>query len=285
MKRALTIAGVVLLVAVVVGALTFPTDALVRSVVKQIPFPLGTQFQFAAAHLRPNGLRLEDVPVARPGGAAVFDALSLRFQPSLWGVWRDGSGRPWTIAAETCQGTIELNIGETPPGTPIVARLRNVELATCLPYAFPKVEAYGRVEGDFDVELGPAGSPTASKGTLALTSASWTPGGPLEDDALRIDTGSLAWRLANNRIEITKIAASGKDFQATGSGIIQIVSPVEFSPVDIRLEVTPGETMPPTLRRYFDAIPGGAPTGQGTRTFNLQGPLWNARLVGPPGRE
>jgi type II secretion system protein N len=284
-KRFLTIAGVVLLVAVVVGALTFPTDALVRSVVQQIPFPVGTQFEFASARLRPNGLRLEDVHVTRLGGAAVFDALSLRFQPSLWGVWRDGSGRPLTIAAETCQGTIELNVGETPPGTPIVVTLRNVELATCLPYAFPKVEAYGRLEGDFDVELGPAGAATASKGTLALTSASWTPGGPLEDDAIRIDTGGLTWRWASNRVEFTKIAASGKDFQATGSGIIRIVSPVDDSPVDIRLEVTPGETMPPTLRQYFDGIPGGAPTEQGTRTFNLQGQLRSPRLVGPPGRE
>jgi type II secretion system protein N len=283
-KRGLTIAGVVLLVAVVVGALTFPTDALVRSVVRQIPFPAGTQFQFAGAHLRPNGLRLEDVHILRPDGPAVFDALSLRLQPSLWGVWRDGSGRPWTIAAETCQGTIELNVGETPPGTPIVVTLRNVELATCLAYALPEVDAYGRLEGDFDVELGPAGAATASKGTLALTSASWTPGGPLEDDALRIDTGNLAWRWANNRIEITRIAAFGKDFQATGSGIIRIMSPVDDSPVDIRLEVTPGETMPPTLRQYFDGIPGGAPTEQGTRTFNLQGQLRSPRLVGPPGR-
>ena len=41
MKRVATIAGVVLLVAVVAGALTFPTDTIVRSIVQQLPLPLG----------------------------------------------------------------------------------------------------------------------------------------------------------------------------------------------------------------------------------------------------
>jgi type II secretion system protein N len=283
-KRVLTIGGVVLIVAVVVGALTFPTDALVRSILQQMPFPFGTQVHFAGAHLRPNGLRLDDVHVVRAGGIAAFDALSLRLRPSLWGIWRGGGGHPWAIAAETCQGTIELRTGAAPAGSPIAVTLRNVELATCLPYAFPQVEAYGRIDGEFDVELADTGGATASKGALTLTSASWTPGGPFEDTAFRADTGGLTWRFANGRVEFTKIAASSKDFQATGSGIIRIVAPIEDSPMDIRFEVTPGATMPEIPRRYFDALQGSAPTAQGTRTFTIQGPLRDARLVGPPGR-
>ena len=285
MKRVLTIAGVVLLVAVLVTAMTFPTDTIVRGMVRNIPLPNGLQIQFAHAYLRPNGLRLENVHVVRPDGTSAFDALSLRVQPSLWGFWRDGSGRPVTIAADTCQGTVDLTIGEKPPGTPLVMTLRNVELAACLPYAFPQVEAYGRLNGELEFERGATGTTTASKGSLTLTSASWTPGGPLEDDALRADTGGLTWRLANNRLEFTQIAASSDDFQATGSGIVRIMSPLDQSPLDIRLEVTPGRTMPETLRDYFDAIQGSAPTKQGTRTFTLQGPLREARLVGPAGRE
>jgi hypothetical protein len=144
---------------------------------------------------------------------------------------------------------------------------------------------YGRINGEFTVERAETGGTTASKGELTLTSASWTPGGPFEDEAFRADTGGLTWRFANGRLEFTNIAASGKDFQATGSGIIRIVAPITDSPMDIRFEVTPGTTMPPTLRRYFDAIQGSAPTTQGTRTFTIQGPLRDARLVGPPGRE
>ena len=282
MKRVLTIAGVVLLVAVVVGVLTFPTDAIVRGLIQQMPLPVGMKVQFAGAHLRPSGLRLDDLHV-RQDGTAVFDALSLRLRPSLWGIWR-GGGHPWTIATETCQGTIELTTGASPAGSPLALTLRNVELATCLPYAFPHVQAYGRLDGDLDVELANAGTATASKGTLAITSASWTPGGPFEDESCRADTGALAWHFANNRFEFTKIDVSGKDFQATGSGIIRILTPTDDSPVEIRLDVTPGDTMPPTLRRYFDALQGSAPTEQGTRTFRIQGQLRNLRLVGPPGR-
>jgi type II secretion system protein N len=281
-KRALKIAGVVLLVAVIVGAMTFPTDAIVRSMVQQIPLPNAVQIHFAHAYLRPSGLRLEDVRVVRPDGKSVFDALSVRLRPSLWGLLGN-DGKPWTIAAETCQGTVELTTGESPSGRPITVVLRNVELATCLPYALPNIQAYGRLEGEMDFSDAAGG--TASNGALTITSASWTPGGPLEEDAIKADTGAITWRLANNRLEFTKIAASSEDFQATGSGIVRIMTPFDASPLDIRLEVTPGRTMPETLRRYFDAIQGSAPTAQGTRTFTLQGPFREARLVGPPGRE
>jgi type II secretion system protein N len=282
-KRVLTIAGVVLLVALLVTAMTFPTDAIVRSIVQKIPLPNGLQIQFAHAYLRPNGLRLEDVRVVRLDGKSAFDALSLHLRPSLWGLWGN-AGRPWTIAAETCQGTVELTTGAAPSGRPLSVTLRNVELATCLPYAFPNIQAYGRVEGEMDFAEATGGG-TVSKGTLTITSASWTPGGPLEDDAIKADTGAITWRFANSRLEFTKIAASSEDFQATGSGIIRVLSPVDTSPVEIRMEVTPGRTMPATLREYFDAIQGSAPTTKGTRTFTLQGPLRDARLVGAPGRE
>jgi hypothetical protein len=62
------------------------------------------------------------------------------------------------------------------------------------------------------------------------------------------------------------------------------VNPVDDSPIDIRIDMTPGTTMPPMLRRYFDALQGSAPTAQGRRTFRIQGPLRDPRLVGPPGR-
>ena len=148
---------------------------------------------------------------------------------------------------------------------------------------FPQIEAYGRVDGPLAIQVGEAGV-TSTTGALELRGASWTPGGFLDDTALRADTGSLAWKLERGRLEFTKIESSSKDFQATGSGLIRIVKPIDDSAIDIRLEVTPGETMPPLLRRYFDAFQGTAPTARGTRTFRLQGLLRDPRLVGPPGR-
>ena len=102
MKRALAIIALVVAVAGVIGMLTFPTDALVRGLLAQIPLPV--QVTFAEAHLRPNGLRLDDVHVVRSDGQPALDAEWLRLRPSLWGLWRDRTGQPWSIVAATCIG-------------------------------------------------------------------------------------------------------------------------------------------------------------------------------------
>jgi type II secretion system protein N len=278
MKRALVIVALVAAVAAVVGALTFPTDALVRGALARVPLPDQLQLAFAQARLRPTGLRLDDVHVVRPDGAAAFDADWVRLRPSLWGFWHDRTGRPWSIVAATCQGTIDLTIGATPRATQVAVALEHVELAACLPYVLPRVDAYGRVDGTFDFEVG-AGPASAGAGALEIRSASWKPGGPLGDEALRADAGALAWQVTNGRLELTKIEASSQDFQATGAGVVRLVNPPDDSVLDIRIAVTPGPTMPPMLRRYFDAIAGAAPTAQGTRTFRIQGQLRDPRVI------
>src|SRR5262249_27975280 len=152
-KRALGIVAALLVVGGGVGVLTFPTDALVRAVLEQVPLPDRMQLTFAGARLRPSGLRLEQGRVVRDSGEAAPAADWLRLRPSLLGLWNDRTGRPWSISAGTCQGTIDLTIGADPGGTPIAAGLEHVELAACLPYVLPQVDAYGRVDGKFTVRL------------------------------------------------------------------------------------------------------------------------------------
>ena len=278
MKRALGFVLAALVVFAAVGALTFPTDALVRAILERAPLPDRMTLAFASAHLRPSGLRLDDVHVVRADGHPAFDASSLRLRPSLWGLWRDRTGRPWTIAADTCQGTIEVTVDGTPGGTPVAVKLEHVELGTCLPYLFRQIDAYGRVDGGFALDVGTAASRT-STGALQVRGAAWTPGGPLEDTRLRADAGALEWKLADNRLEVTKLEATGQDFEATGGGLVRVASPIDDSVLDLRVAVTPGRTMPPLLRRYFDAIAGAAPDQRGTRTFRIQGSLRDPRVI------
>ena len=278
MKRALGLALAALVVFAAVGALTFPTDAVVRGALDRIPLPDRMTLAFTSAHLRPNGLRLDDVHIVRADGNPAFDATSLRLRPSLWGFWRDRTGRPWVIAAETCQGTIEVTVEGTPQATPVSVKLEHVELGTCLPYVFRQIDAYGRVDGTFAIDVGTT-DPRTSTGALQLRGAAWTPGGPFEDTRLRADAGSLEWKLADNRLEVTKLEATGQDFEATGGGIVTVVSPIDDSRLDLRIAITPGPTMPPLLRRYFDAIAGAAPDQHGTRTFRIQGALRDPRIV------
>jgi type II secretion system protein N len=285
-KRALAIVALLIAVGGIVGTLTFPTDALVRGALERVPLPDQLELVFTQARLRPSGLRLDDVHLVRPGGRIAFDAEWLRLRPSLWGFWRDRTGRPWSVSAQTCQGKLDLAIGATPRATQLADGLEHVELAACLPYVIPQVDAHGRVDGTFDVEVG-TGEPSASTGALEIRSASWKPGGPLGDEALRADIGTLTWQMTNGRLELTKIEASGKDFQATGSGIVRVVTPPDDSVLDLRIAVSPGPTMPPMLRRYFDAIAGAAPNTQGTRTLRIQWQLRDPRVMAAgtvPGR-
>lgn len=278
MTRVLGAVAVALVVFAVVGALTFPTDTLVRAALARIPLPDRMTLTFAGAHLRWNGLRLDDVHVLHGDGRAALDAVSVRLRPSLLGLWRDRTGRPWTIAAETCQGEIEVTIGETPRATPVAMRFEHVELGSCLPYLFRQIDAYGRVDGTFSIDVGTT-DPRTGKGALAIRGAAWTPGGPLEDTRLRADAGSVEWTLGENRLEVTKLDATGDDFQAKGGGIVRLVTPIDDSVLDLRVAITPGKTMPPLLRRYFDAIAGAAPDLHGTRTFRIQGQLRDPRVI------
>ena len=244
MRRLLAIATLILVVGGVVGALTFPTDALVRAALDRMPLPDRLQLTFEAAHLRPNGLRLEQVHVVRPNGQPAFDAEWVRLWPSLWGLWRDRTGRPWTIAASTCQGTIEVEIGVEPRRTPITVSLEHVEIASCLPYVLPQVEANGRVDGRVRVVVGGSDRP-ASEG----------------------------------RLELTSLDATSSDFDAQGTGVARLLAGLDDSVLDLRVAMTPGRTMAPRLRRYLDAIVGPAPATRGTRTFRIQGTLRDPRLI------
>jgi type II secretion system protein N len=276
--RGLAIVALVVAVFALVGALTFPTDALVRAVLRRVPLPAGTELAFTAAHLGWNGIRLEQVRLARAGGRRGLDAEWLRLWPSLPGVWRDGTGRPWTVGAAVCEGTIELGIGVEPRATPIDVGLEHVELGTCLPVVIPRIEASGRVDGTFRVRLGMT-DPPRSDGALALRGGAWKPGGPLEDVALRADAGALAWRLADRLLEITTLQATSSDFDAVGAGVVRVADRVDDSLVDLRVTVTPGRTMPPLLRRYLDAAPGAPSNERGARTFRIQGTLRDPRLL------
>jgi len=285
MRRGLAIAAVVLGVFGLVGALTFPTDAIVRTVLARLPLPEGTQLAFAGARLRPNGLRLDDVHMLRRSGEPAIDAEWLRLWPSLLGFWRDGTGRPWAIAAGACQGTIDVTIGVEPLRTPITVRLEHVEIGSCLPYVLRNVDAYGRLDGTASVRIGTT-DPPISDGALELRGAAWTPGGPLGDVRLHADTGAVTWQLVEHRLEVTKLEATSSDFHATGGGLVRVATALDESVLDLRVTLTPGETLPPLLRVYFAAVPGTRPTADGTRTFRIQGTLRDPRAtaidVAPP---
>jgi len=270
--RRLGIVAAVLAAFALVLALTFPTDAIVRALVARIPLPSGVTLAFADAHVGPRGLVLDDVHVTRPDGHALLDAAWLRLHPSLWGFWRDRTGRPWSITASSCQGTFTVGVGADGLATTVALTLENVELATCLPYVIGELDAYGRVDGTARLRYG--GTDFASgDGAMVVRGAAWRPHGPFEDEAVKADMATVRWRLADGRFQLDTIDATSEDFRAVGAGSLRFTGSLGRSPLDVRLTVTPGRTMPPTLRRIVDGIPGAPADLRGARTFRLVGTL------------
>ena len=60
---------------------------------------------------------------------------------------------------------------------------------------------------------------------------------------------------------------------------MRLVTPIDDSVMDVRVTITPGATMPPLLRRYFDAVPGTSPDASGARTLRIQGALRDPRAI------
>src|SRR5262245_61655718 len=95
MRRVLLFAGAVVAVFTAVLILTFPTDVLMRRAVERLTPAGAPRLVFEHARLRPWGLRLDQVALERPDGSALVDADWLMLRPSLAGLARDWSGRPW----------------------------------------------------------------------------------------------------------------------------------------------------------------------------------------------
>jgi type II secretion system protein N len=278
LRRVLAIAAGLIAVFAVVVALTFPTLAIVQGILDSAPLPDRMKVTIARARLRPSGLRLEQIQLLHADGTPAFDVEWLRLRPSPLGFWRDGTGRPWSIGAGACQGTVEFGVGVDRDATPVAVTLDNVDLASCLGYVLSQVDAYGRVSGKLNVRFDTA-DPYAGDGSLDLRGAAWKPGGPLEDVALRADGGTLTWTLSKRRLEVTTLDAWSSDFRAVGRGLVRFLDPIGDSVLDFRVTVTPGETMPPLLRQYYDTVPGAPPSG-GRRTFRVGGTLQEPRVIG-----
>jgi type II secretion system protein N len=276
-RRAKTALGLAVTFVAIV-ALTFPTDALVRALLARVPLPDQMQLAFDHGALGVRGLRLDQVHLTRRDGSAAFDADWLSLWPSLLGLWRDQTGRPWRVGAKTCQGTIELELGAEGPTTPVTVTLANVEMGVCSAYIAPRVQVYGHASGVVHARLAER-DPATGDATIELRGAGWRPGGPFGDDPIRADVATIHGQLADRRLTIDTFETSSDDFHVRGHGDVRFVTPVDDSVLDLRFAMTPGRTMPLFLRRLFDGIEGAPPDATGTRVFRVQGQLRAPRII------
>src|SRR5204863_4193065 len=117
---------------VVVLALTFPTDALVRWALTRALPAGGRAVGFERAHLRPWGLELDGVEVRNPDGTVVIHADWLTLRPSLSGLVGDGhTGRPWHARMGVCAGTVDALADRDTTGDVANVTWTDINLAGC----------------------------------------------------------------------------------------------------------------------------------------------------------
>jgi type II secretion system protein N len=260
-------------------ALTFPTDTIVRALLARV-IPSGAPaLVFGGAALRPWGLRLDEVALRRPDGSAIVTADWITFRPSLRGLWRDGTGRPWTLAAGACGGTVDAVVGveDTPAGEP-EAQLawRDVALENCPPLAVTAGALTGLADGTATVQLVPG---TPAIGELRIRAAKWRLGGRVPSlDALHADPALLAWRFADGWLVLDRIDLHGPELEASGTGTLVIASAFGTSNLEAELAVLPGPSAPPLVRDLLKSLPP-AQSKPGARLLALTGTVGAPRLV------
>ena len=273
--------AVVLLVGLIFSAAvvaTLPADRIARRLLAQAPLPGGGRLDFADATLGWGGVTLHDATWHGSSGDALVGAERLRLRPSLRGWVRDRSGRPWTIEAALCGGSLRAVIEETPRGNEMRAAWAEMDLAPCL-HGLLDDAPTGVTTGSAIMEVEASGP--LARGTLQLRDAAWRPGGLPRHLPLDARHAVLDWRLEDDRLRVDRLELANQELEATLTGTVELAAPPSTSRLDLLLHVVPLEDMPQGHRDLFRSLAGSRPDRRGGRRFRLTGTLGSPYLIAP----
>jgi type II secretion system protein N len=218
-------------------AALFPTDALVRRALSRAAESGWPAVVFERAAFRPGGLVLDGVTLRDPTGAPRLAARRIRLRPSLRGLLRDGSGRPWTIEAEVCDGRGVASVAGDGRATDVTLSWEDADLTVCPPLEIAGGALAGRARGSARLRLDPA-APPAGTGDVELRAAVWRGRGLLA--RLHASSASLRWRLSDGRLTLEAFDLRGPEVLATGSGEVRLAEPLPASDLDLELTLAWG---------------------------------------------
>jgi type II secretion system protein N len=245
-------------------AALFPTDALVRRALGRPGWP---PIVFGSAHLRPGGIRLDDVRIVDTAGHAWLHAESLRLRPSLASLVAGRGGLPLTIDGTVCNGVVRATVAGEGAGTAVTVAWREADLGRCPPLAIAGGALAGRAAGTARLRLAP-GAPPAGDGDLVMEDAAWAGQGFAALLALRAATASLVWRLADGRLDLDDVALTAPELVAGGRGTVTLAEPVAASALALELVLEPsGGALGALLR------------GRGPHQVTVGGTLERPRVV------
>jgi type II secretion system protein N len=264
----------------VVLALTFPTDQLVRRVVASIPSPPGRELTFERARLRPWGLTLDGAAYRRSDGRALVETEWVRLRPSWTSLWRGSQlGSPWRVTAPIFGGEVDARLDTGASPQTIDLTWTDVELGPLLK-AFERDDAglEGRATGRVALTI-PKGDIPSGQGELTLRAASWDP--PIHDLArmqLHAQHATVHWTLGQRRSQLTRLDLRGDEFDMTSEGDVEIAPVFAQSPINLHVTITPQSSAPRKLRELLEQLPRRE---DGVYDFRLAGTLGAPRAVPP----
>jgi type II secretion system protein N len=217
----------------------FPVDLLARRLLGRLAGAGMPAIVFARATLRPGGILLEDVTVRGKSGVALAHAAWVRLRPSAWGLVRDGSGLPWTVDAELCEGRAEATIAADAQGTAVTVTWHDAELAACPPLEIAGGALAGRAHGVARLRLVSGGPPTGT-GDVDLAAGTWQATGPLGAlGPLHAESASLRWTLRDGQLALDAVQLRGPEVSASGDGTVELADPLAESVLQLHLALAP----------------------------------------------
>jgi type II secretion system protein N len=269
------LAGLVFIAAVLA---MLPADRIAQRLLAGTALPGGTRLEFAGASLGWRGLTLHDAVWEDAAGHTVLAADRLRLRPSLRGWMRDRSGRPWSIDAALCGGSLRGVIDDGPNGTVVRLAWTNVDLAPCLT-AVVDAPPTGLASGEATIDA--VQGAADAHGTIHLRDAAWRPAGLPSHLPLDAHHATIDWRLLGDRLHVDRLELDNHELEATSTGTLDVSSPVRTSTVDLTLHIVPLDGMPQAHQDMFRSLAGSRPDHRGGRRFRLAGTLGAPYLTAP----
>ena len=235
MSRLLTRVAVAVAVLAAALALLFPTDAVVqRLLARYTPAGLAPP-AFEEAHLRPAGITLRRVTLARPAGPVIVTAERVDLRPSLLGWLTGNGGHPWSFDADICGGTAKGTVAVDGAATVSDVDFENADLGACPVLELGGAALAGHGRGNVHLRLEPV-APAHGSGQLELSDVAWRGQGVLA--IFRAHSASGSWRLEEKKLTLASLDVRFAASVIRGAGEVVLAEPLAGS--DLRLALTMG---------------------------------------------
>lgn len=269
--RGLLLVGVLV---TVVLLFAFPTDDIARWVVARATPPGATSLTFRSARLRPNGLHLEGAALRRSDGSALLEAPWARLRPSWLALLGERQGRPWSLGAGLCTGTVDVELdgnGNGGADQELEVTWDKLDLAQCLPELVPQLELAGVGTGQASLRIPPS-EPVSGSGMFDLSEAVWEVEAPhIGRVTVRADEATLRWGLDPKQLTVERFTLAGPDVELEMDGVVRLSrTSLGDGRLDLEADVVLMPGGDPGVQRLFAAF---RPDADGTRHLRITGSI------------